>query len=55
MSICQPGINLLKESSFIKHTLKDKDFFELLKGGGISFFLRFGGLAMGYLLRRRIP
>ena len=30
--------------------LQDKDFFELLKGSGISFILRFGGLAVGYLL-----
>ena len=34
----------------IKNALKDKDFSELLKGSGISFFLRFGGLAIGYLL-----
>jgi len=34
----------------IKKALKDKDFLELLKGSGISFFLRFGGLAIGYLL-----
>ena len=34
----------------IKKALKDKDFSELVKGGGISFFLRFGGLAVGYLL-----
>lgn len=34
----------------IKKSLKDKDFSELVKGGGISFFLRFGGLAVGYLL-----
>ena len=32
------------------NALKDKDFSELLKGSGISFFLRFGGLAIGYLL-----
>ena len=30
--------------------LQDKDFSELLRGSGISFFLRFGGLAIGYLL-----
>ena len=30
--------------------LQDKDFAELLKGSGISFSLRFGGLAVGYLL-----
>jgi O-antigen/teichoic acid export membrane protein len=30
--------------------LHDKDFAELLKGSGISFILRFGGLAAGYLL-----
>ena len=30
--------------------LQDKDFAELLKGSGISFILRFGGLAVGYLL-----
>jgi len=34
----------------IKKALTDKDFSELLKGSGISFFLRFGGLAVGYLL-----
>jgi len=34
----------------IRNALKDKDFSELLKGSGISFFLRFGGLAIGYLL-----
>jgi O-antigen/teichoic acid export membrane protein len=34
----------------IKNTLKDKDFSEIIKGSGISFFLRFGGLAVGYLL-----
>jgi len=32
------------------NALKDKDFSELLKGSGISFFLRFGGLAIGYIL-----
>ena len=30
--------------------LEDKDFTELLKGSGISFILRFGGLAVGFLL-----
>jgi len=34
----------------IKNTLKDKDFLEIIKGSGISFFLRFGGLTVGYLL-----
>ncbi|MDP7566894.1 MAG: flippase [Flavobacteriales bacterium] len=34
----------------IKKALKDKDFSELVKGGGVSFFLRFGGLTVGYLL-----
>ena len=34
----------------IKKALTDKDFSELAKGGGVSFFLRFGGLAVGYLL-----
>ena len=34
----------------IKKALTDKDFSELVKGGGVSFFLRFGGLAVGYLL-----
>ena len=34
----------------IKNALKDKDFSEIIKGSGISFFLRFGGLAVGYLL-----
>ena len=36
--------------SKIKKALTDKDFSELIKGSGISFFLRFGGLAVGYLL-----
>jgi len=36
--------------TMIKNALKDKDFSELLKGSGISFFLRFGGLSIGYLL-----
>ena len=30
--------------------LGDKDFNELIKGGGISFFFRLGGQAFGYLL-----
>ena len=34
----------------LKSALKDKDFSELLRGSGISFILRFGGLAIGYLL-----
>jgi O-antigen/teichoic acid export membrane protein len=34
----------------MKNALKDKDFSEIIKGSGISFFLRFGGLAVGYLL-----
>ena len=34
----------------LQKALEDKDFAELLKGGGISFFLRFGGLAVGFLL-----
>ena len=34
----------------LKLALKDKDFSELLRGSGFSFFLRFGGLATGYLL-----
>ena len=36
--------------SKIKKVLKDKDLSELIKGSGISFFLRLGGLAVGYLL-----
>ena len=36
--------------SKIKKALKDKDLSELIKGSGISFILRFGGLALGYLL-----
>jgi len=36
--------------SKLKKALKDQDFSELLKGSGISFVLRFGGLAVGYLL-----
>ena len=34
----------------LKLALKDKDFSELLRGSGFSFFLRFGGLSSGYLL-----
>ena len=34
----------------IKLALKDKDFSELLRGSGLAFFLRFGGLIAGYLL-----
>ena len=34
----------------LKLALKDKDFSELLRGSGFSFFLRFGGLMSGYLL-----
>ncbi len=36
--------------SKLNKALKDKDFSELFKGSGISFILRFGGLAIGYLL-----
>ena len=36
--------------SKLNKALKDKDFSELFKGSGISFILRFGGLAVGYLL-----
>ena len=36
--------------SKIKKALKDKDLSELIKGSGISFILRFGGLAVGFLL-----
>ena len=36
--------------SKLKKALKDQDFSELLKGSGISFILRFGGLVIGYLL-----
>ena len=32
------------------NAMQDKDFSELLKGSVISFILRFGGLAVGYLL-----
>ena len=31
-------------------TLEDTDLKELVKGGGISFFLRFGGPFLGYVL-----
>ena len=34
----------------LQKALEDKDFAELIKGGGISFFLRFGGLIVGYIL-----
>ena len=34
----------------LQKVLEDKDFSELIKGSGISFFLRFGGLAVGYIL-----
>ena len=34
----------------LKKVLEDKDLSELIKGSGISFFLRFGGLSVGYLL-----
>ena len=34
----------------IKKALRDKDFIELFKEGGISFFYRFGGLILGYIL-----
>ena len=34
----------------IKLALKDKDFSELLRGSGLSLFLRFGGLMSGYVL-----
>ena len=34
----------------IKKALEDKDLAELIKGSGISFLLRFGGLAIGYVL-----
>ena len=30
--------------------LEDKDFYELIKGSVASFFLRFGGLGIGYML-----
>ena len=31
-------------------SLEDKDLKELVKGGSVSFFLRFGGLFLGYVL-----
>ena len=34
----------------LQKALEDKDFAELIKGSGVSFFLRFGGLAVGFLL-----
>ena len=34
----------------IKKALRDKDFIELFKEGGVSFFYRFGGLILGYIL-----
>lgn len=34
----------------IKQLLKDKDFTELLKGSGVSFFLRVFGIGVGFLL-----
>ena len=34
----------------LQQALKDKDFSELFKGFGVSFFLRFGGLIAGYAL-----
>ena len=34
----------------IDKLFKDKDFLELIKGGGVSFFLRFFGLVLGYAL-----
>ena len=34
----------------LKKILEDKDFSELIKGGGMSFVLRFVGLAAGYVL-----
>ena len=34
----------------IQKALEDKDLAELIKGSGISFLLRFGGLAIGYVL-----
>jgi O-antigen/teichoic acid export membrane protein len=37
------------KARFLK-TLEDKDFSELIRGSGTSFFLRFGGLAVGYIL-----
>ena len=37
------------KEKFLK-ALQDKDFAELFKKGGVSFFLRIGGAAMGFLL-----
>tara|TARA_B100001250_G_scaffold9849_2_gene8566 strand:+ start:11960 stop:13321 length:1362 start_codon:yes stop_codon:yes gene_type:complete len=34
----------------LKKALEDKDFSELIKGSGMSFLLRFVGLAVGYIL-----
>ena len=34
----------------LENLLSDKDFSEIIKGSGISLFLRFGGLAFGYAL-----
>ncbi|MDA1009469.1 MAG: flippase [Bacteroidetes bacterium] len=34
----------------LQKALEDKDFAELIKGSGVSFFLRLGGLAVGFLL-----
>jgi O-antigen/teichoic acid export membrane protein len=34
----------------LQQVLEDKDFLELIRGGSVSFFLRFGGLAIGFLL-----
>ena len=34
----------------IQKALKDKDFAELFKKGGISFFIRIGGQVLGFLL-----
>ena len=34
----------------LRGIFSDADFSELIKGGGISFVLRFGGLFIGYLL-----
>ena len=37
------------KEKFLK-ALQDKDFAELIKGSGISFVIRFGGLTVGYFL-----
>ncbi|MAJ90280.1 MAG: hypothetical protein CMD08_03295 [Flavobacteriales bacterium] len=37
-------------NKLFQHLLSDKDFSEIIKGSGISLFLRFGGLAAGYVL-----